>query len=94
MHYVATLRILRYIKGTLFHGLQLFAQCFLHLLAFFDGDWAGDPTNQCSITGYCFFLGHSFISWCNKKQTMVYMVTCASIKVENHALVDTTTELL
>lgn len=33
------------------------------LHAYFDDDWAGDPTYRRSITGYCFQLGTSLISW-------------------------------
>ena len=35
----------------------------LNLLAFSDADWAGDPTDRKSTTGYCFLLGSSLISW-------------------------------
>ena len=37
-HYAAVLRILRYLKGTLFHGLFYSAQSPLILHAFFDAD--------------------------------------------------------
>uniref|UniRef100_A0A2N9GQ28 Reverse transcriptase Ty1/copia-type domain-containing protein n=1 Tax=Fagus sylvatica TaxID=28930 RepID=A0A2N9GQ28_FAGSY len=44
------LRILRYIKGTLFHGLHFSAQSSLELRAYADADWAGDPTDRRSTT--------------------------------------------
>ncbi|RVW77550.1 Retrovirus-related Pol polyprotein from transposon RE2 [Vitis vinifera] len=62
-HYAAVLRILRYLKGTIFHGLFYSAQSPLALRAFSDADWAGDPTDRRSTTGYCFLLGSSLISW-------------------------------
>ena len=62
-HYVAILRILRYLKGTLFHGLFYSAQSLFILCAFSDADWAGDPTDRRSTTGYCFILGSFLISW-------------------------------
>ena len=62
-HYAAVLRILRYLKGTIFHGLFYSAQSPLVLRAFSDVDWAGDPTDHKSTTGYCFLLGSSLISW-------------------------------
>ena len=43
-HYAVVLRILRYLKGTLFHGLFYSAQSPLVLRAFSNADWAGDPT--------------------------------------------------
>ena len=90
-HYAAILRILRYLKGTLFHGLFYSAQSPLILRAFSDADWAGDPTNRGSTTSYCFLLGSSLISWRSKKQTHVAR---SSTEAEYHALADTTSELL
>ncbi|RVW74986.1 Retrovirus-related Pol polyprotein from transposon TNT 1-94 [Vitis vinifera] len=90
-HYAAVLRILRYLKGTLFHGLFYSAQSPLVLRAFSDADWAGDPTDRRSTTGYCFLLGSSLISWRSKKQTFVAR---SSTEAEYRALADTTSELL
>ena len=42
-HYVAVLHILRYLKGTLFHGLFYSAQSPLVPRAFSDADWVGSP---------------------------------------------------
>ena len=90
-HYVAVLRILRYLKGTLFHDLFYLAQSPLVFRAFSDADWARDPTDRKSTTGYYFLLGSSLISWRSKKQTFVAR---SSTEVEYRALVDTTSELL
>jgi hypothetical protein len=61
-HYAAVLHILRYIKGTMFHGLHFSAHPTLDLCAYSDADSVGDPTDRCSTTGFCFFLGDSLIS--------------------------------
>ena len=90
-HYAAVLRILRYIKGTLFHGLHFSAHSSLELRAYSDADWAGDPTDRRSTTGYCFFLGDSLISWRSKKQTVVAR---SSTEAEYRGLADATQELL
>ena len=90
-HYTAVLCILRYLKDTLFHGLFYSAQSPLILRAFFDANWAGDPTDHRSTTGYCFLLGSSLISWRNKKQTHAAR---SSTEAEYRALADTTSELL
>ena len=42
-HYAAVLRILRYLKGTLFHGFFYSAQSPLVLHAFSSADWVGIP---------------------------------------------------
>lgn len=61
-HHVTVLRIIRYFKGTMFRGLHLSSTSLLELHAYSDADWAGDPIDRQSTTGYCFFLGDFFIS--------------------------------
>jgi hypothetical protein len=90
-HYAAVLRILQYIKRMLFHGLHFSAQSSLELSAYADADWAGDPTNRRSITGYCFLLGSSLISWRSKKQSVIAR---SSTEAEYRALPNATSELL
>ena len=90
-HYTAVLRIFWYLKDTLFHDLFYSAQSSLIFRAFSDADWAGDPTDRRSTTGYCFLLGSSLTSWRSKKQTHVAR---SSTEAEYRAFVDTTSELL
>lgn len=45
-HLVIALRILRYVKGTLKHGLFYPSGTFVHLLAYVDADWAGCPDSR------------------------------------------------
>ena len=90
-HYSAVLRILRYLKGTIFDGLHFSSYSSLTLEAYSDADWAGDPTDRRSTIGYCFLLGDSLISWKNKKQTVVAR---SSTEAEYRALAATTAELI
>ena len=90
-HYAAVLRILQYIKGTLFHGLHFSAQSSFELRAYADADWVGDPTNRRFTTGYCFLLGFFLISWRSKKQSVVAR---SSTEAKYHTLADATLELL
>lgn len=70
-YYIVMLHILKYIKGTLFHGLHFFAYSSLELHAYLDADWVGDPTDHRSTTDYCFFLGDSFMSLHDKNKIVI-----------------------
>ena len=91
VHCVTVLRILRYVKCTLYHGLHYSSQSSLELHAYSDADWVGDSTNRCSITGFCFLLGTSLVSWRSKKQDVV---SRSSTEAEYRALANTTCELV
>ena len=52
---------------------------------------AGDLTDRCSITGFCFLLGTSLVLWHSKKQDVVFR---SSTEAEYRALADTTCELV
>ncbi|XP_026451421.1 uncharacterized protein LOC113351696 [Papaver somniferum] len=90
-HYAAVLRILRYIKGTLYQGVKFSSTSDLCLRAYSDSDWAGDITDRRSTTGYCLFLGNSLISWRSKKQNVV---SRSSAEAEYRALAHSTSEIV
>ncbi|GKC80071.1 ribonuclease H-like domain-containing protein [Tanacetum coccineum] len=49
-HFSALKRILRYVRGTLDYGLQLFSSSTTDLVAYSDADWARFPTNRRSTS--------------------------------------------
>lgn len=61
-HWTAVKRILRYIKGTVSHGLVFQRSSSLALTCFSDADWAGNPDDCRSTSGQCVFLGNDIIS--------------------------------
>ncbi|GJW44459.1 ribonuclease H-like domain-containing protein [Tanacetum coccineum] len=67
-HLAALKRVLRYIHGTLDHGLQLHVSSTSQLNAYTDTDWAGYPVTRRSTSGYCVFLGDNLLSWSAKRQ--------------------------
>lgn len=64
-------RIIRYIQGTLHHGLQLYQGKLGSLTAYSDSDWAGCSDTRRSTSGYCVYLGENLISWSSKRQQIV-----------------------
>ena len=91
LHYVVVLRILQYLKGTIFDGLHFSSHSSLTLQAYSDANWACDSTDRRPTTGYCFLLGDSLISWRSKKQTVIAR---SSTKAKYRALTATTAELI
>lgn len=77
-------------KGTLNHGLHLTSGS-LSLTAFTDADWAGDPMDRRSTSGFVVFLGSNPISWCAKKQPTVAR---SSTEAEYRAMTQTATDLV
>ena len=70
-HVMAAKRILRYLKHTANLGLTFDGSQELTLEGFADADWAGDPTDRRSVTGYVFHLCKTAVSWKSKKQPTV-----------------------
>ena len=91
IHWAAVMRIIRYLRGTLYQSLLFSSTSSLELRAFSDADWAGDPTDRKSTTSYCVFLGDSLISWKSKKQDAV---SRSSTEAEYRAMASTTCEIV
>jgi hypothetical protein len=88
-HLAAAKRILRYIRGTLKYGVA-FTPGPLHLFAYTDADWAGDPDDRRSTSGYIVYLGSNPITWSAKKQPTV---SKSSTESEYRALAIASAEL-
>ena len=88
-HWIVAKRVLRYLKGTLDHGL-FFSKSSLTLHAFYDSDWASGPDDRRSTTSFDIFLGSCLVSWSAKKQSIV---AHSSIEAEYRAMAITTADL-
>ncbi|GJR15020.1 ribonuclease H-like domain-containing protein [Tanacetum coccineum] len=78
-HFSALKRILRYVRGTLDYGLQLYSSSTSSLVAYLDADLAGYPTTRRSTSGYCVFLGNNLLSWSSKRQ---FTLSRSSVEAE------------
>jgi hypothetical protein len=70
-HLTVAKRILRYLQGTLDHGLLLRRASTSGLIVYTDVDWAGCPDTHRSTSGYAVFLGDNLVSWSSKHQNVV-----------------------
>jgi hypothetical protein len=62
VHLLAVKRILRYLHGTLGHGLLLRPSTTTALLVYTDAGWAGCPDTRKSTSGYAVFLSYNLVS--------------------------------
>jgi hypothetical protein len=90
VHYNAACRVLRYLKNNPGQGLFFSRDSTMQLIGYSDADWAGCMDTRKSISGYCFFIGKSLISWRAKKQATV---SRSSSEAEYRALSSATCEL-
>jgi hypothetical protein len=70
-HCIATKHLLRYLKQTIFHGIQISKVCTLALNTFSYADLAGNLDDRTSISAYIYFLGVTPISWKSNKQRAI-----------------------
>ncbi|XP_048493452.1 uncharacterized mitochondrial protein AtMg00810-like [Beta vulgaris subsp. vulgaris] len=71
-HLRVSLHILKYLKGTLDHGLWYKADdTDLQVTAYSDSDWSSCQFSSRSLSAYAVFLGSNMISWKTKKQHSV-----------------------
>ena len=61
-HWTATKRLLRYLKQTIFHGIQIHKAGLPILRTYSDADWAGNVDDSTSTSAYISFLGSNPIS--------------------------------
>lgn len=70
-HLIAAKKILRYLKGTQDFGIFYRKGVQGQLTGYVDSDFAGDPDDRKSTTGYIFMFGTGAIAWSSKKQPIV-----------------------
>ena len=90
-HWSAVKRILRFVQGTLDHGLFIRPAKSPTVSVFSDADWAGDVGDRRSTGGYALFYGRNLIAWSARKQSTV---SRSSTESEYKAVANATAELI
>ena len=75
-HWEAALRVLHYLKGTRTECLTFSRDATDDLYGFCDSDWAGDPDDNRSTTGWVFIWCGAAVSWQSKKQRSTAQSSC------------------
>ncbi|KAD4385217.1 hypothetical protein E3N88_25385 [Mikania micrantha] len=70
-HMEGVSRIIRYLKGTVGHGVIFKSNGHLGIQSYTDADWAGDKENRRSTSGYLTLVGGNLVTWRSKKQKVV-----------------------
>ncbi|GKB82631.1 putative copia-type protein [Tanacetum coccineum] len=89
-HWDATLRVVRYLKGSPSQGILLRVACDLQLHGWWDSDWAACPITRRSLTVWFIQHGDTPISWKTKKQ---HTVSRSSAEAKYRFMATTTCEL-
>jgi hypothetical protein len=63
--------VLRYLQGTVGHGLRYTSSIDMRLQGNTDSDWVGSAVDKKSTSRCCFTLGSAMVSWCSWKQNFV-----------------------
>jgi Reverse transcriptase (RNA-dependent DNA polymerase) len=84
-------QILRYLKGAPGRGILMKKNGHVDIRAYSDADWAGNPTDRRSTSGYCTFVGGNLVTWKSKKQAVVAR---SSAEAEYRAMAAITSEIV
>ena len=75
MLWIAAKHVLKYLHGTIDHGLRYTSIGGVRLFGYTDSDWADSVVDRKSTSGYCFSMGSAMISWSSRKQSSMALST-------------------
>ena len=83
VHLIVVKYILRYLKGTIDYGLKYDVNQKFNLEDDVDSDWEGSAADRKSTLRCCFSMGSSVISWFNRKESCMVLITAKEKYVSN-----------
>lgn len=90
-HWLGVKRVMRYLQGSKDFALSFTKQESCEIIGFCDADWANDPVDRRSCTGYVFLYQNGSIAWNSCKQQTVALSTA---EAEYMAMASATQEAL
>jgi hypothetical protein len=77
-HYAEAKRVLRYLKATCDYGLVMNVKdsTDVNISAYSDADYANDPVDRRSVSGYVTMLDGNVVSYASRKQQINAQSTC------------------
>jgi Reverse transcriptase (RNA-dependent DNA polymerase) len=84
-------QILRYLKGAPGRGILMRNNGHVNITGYSDADWAGNPIDRKSTSGFCTFVGGNLVTWKSKKQATVAR---SSAEAEYRAMAVATCEIV
>ena len=67
-HWITCKRVLRYLKNIMNMCLRIKKSEYFDLTAYTNADWASDPDDRRSISGYCVYLGNNLVTWSSRNK--------------------------
>jgi hypothetical protein len=89
-HLSRALYIVRYLGSTKYLTLKFNGANHDGFLGYTDSDWAANPDDRKSITGYVLFLANGPVSWLTRRQKTIAL---SSTEAEYMAMSDTTRQI-
>lgn len=83
--------LLRYLKANPGRGILMNKNGHTNLIGYVHADWAGNPLDRKSTSGFCMFVGENPVTWKSKKQTVVAR---SSAEAEYRAMAAATSEIV
>ncbi|CEO95378.1 hypothetical protein PBRA_009644 [Plasmodiophora brassicae] len=93
-HWRAGQRVLKYLAGTMTHGIRYERQPEDRLIAYADADWASDPDTRRSRSGHIILLAGGPVHWQSRRQDLgAVKVSLSSTHAEIKSLCAVTRQL-
>ena len=90
-HWIATKKVLQYLKGTINFGIMYTDDCDVELAGYSNSDWARNVDVRKYTIGYAFSIGSRVMSWSSKKLLTIFL---SSTEAEYKTLCSATCEAI